>query len=237
MVKIGFQSFFVIFCLMISVQAKDYIFSGFILDKNGKPIPDVTVYVEKKINWTGVDSLIFTAETDDKGYFQLKKDADEGDVVYLELEPPSIAYTYFPIQAPFFKGLEKLSPQIFQKPIILGKSQGIYLGKLVADFPYPILNVKFIDEKGASALGYKTDFSKLWLKVFDKNKEFVGGKNFQNIQYRIGFNSDSEYQIALPRGKWLIKLCSDEDCQGVIGASSLIIVKNGINNISILIDK
>lgn len=219
--------------MFIMVQAKEYTIIGTIVDKTGKPIKEVTVIVESKKQYKGVDRLIFSEETDENGHFQIKKEANVGDIMYLELKPSPIAYTLNPIQPPFFKSFENLYNQLFQRKIIFGNSSKINVGKLQVNFPYPVVELSIVNSKGEPVFKFDEDTSSIWLCIYDKNGNQAADDNFDTIQKKGAFGVDSTVTLALPRGAWKLKIGGDLSCEKVFGSSKFFAVQSAKNNMVI----
>ncbi len=207
---------------VIFVSAQSHTFEGRIVDKKRNPVKDVTVIVEPVIT-DEIDLITFSGGTGKDGFFSFKENiADKRKVVYLSFSPPPTAFTAMPIKPPFYKLLPKLSKQLKRKRVVLSSNDKTDVGTIVVDFPYTIVNLHIINPKGDTDLNNYGNRNTLWLSIFTKDDIAVSTNNFSFLNGSIG--TDSDISLALPTGKWKVKICKDDFCKDVLVASKLFTV-------------
>lgn len=215
------------------ISAQSHTFEGRVIDKKGNPVKGVKVVVDPVIK-DEIDLITFSGGTNNEGYFSFKENiAKERTVVYLSFSPPPIAFTAMPIKPPFYKLLPRLSKQLKRKRVVLSSKDKTDVGTIVVDFPYTIVNLNIVNAKEDTDLNNYGDRSILWLSIFTKDGIAVSTNNFQSLNGAIGI--DSDLSLALPTGKWRVKVCKDDSCKGVLVASKLFTV--GKKEINIKLNK
>lgn len=194
------------------------VITGKVVDKNGKAIEGAWVIDTSKETSDATEQLFIGGRTDSNGRFRIEHTWKAGKRVYLEVETPSRAFTYYPITPPYWQGQIEAYPSLASVPLEVSGEPTQDVGTITIDRHFPTVALKLVRKGSQEPLDPKLIPDETFLIFFDNKRNWVALDEITTVRYEAGVNiEDFSITIGLPPGEWIVALCKETKCNTSFG--------------------